>query len=317
MNQTVSHNASNHYYSVLPESTWQLLRWIHFAMPVAEFAALVADIEPRISGGSTVAPMELVEDSTRVAAAYFIQLEGSVATLGGVRAKVGREMQAGKLIDLYLRQMQATGIAQVQALVDANDVAAKLAMLNSSFRQVTTVKHLVFDLSLSRFNPNLSRLSSTFQLRPACEFPRDCVDQLVAETFEATLDCPDLDGVRSSAEVVGGFLESKPWDENLPWWVLCKGSTPVGCSFVNPHPKSVFELAYVGLVPAVRGQGLGRVLVEAAIADCSSRGGEYLATAVDTQNWPAQEIYRSLCFSELRELGVWLPKVAKSQQAAA
>ncbi len=317
MDQTFSRNASNQCFSVLPESIWQLLRWIHFSMPDEEFAALLVDIEPRISGESTVAPMELVEGRTRVAAAYFIQLEGSVATLGGIRARTGREMQAGRLIDQYLRKMQAAGIAQVQALVDANNIATKVAMLYSSFRQVTTVKHLLFDLRLAGSTPRLLHSKSRFELRPACEFSRECVDQLVGETFESTLDCPELDGLRSSSEVVGGFLESQPWDETLPWSVLCERSTPVGCSIVNPHPKSIFELAYMGLVPAVRGQGLGRVLVESAIADCSVRGGEYLATAVDTQNWPAQEIYRSLCFSELRELGVWLPKIAKSQQAAA
>ena len=286
-------------------------------MPEDEFNALLTDIEPRITSGCSLPPMELVEGRTRVAAAYFIKLEGSVATLGGLRTKPGREMQAGKLIDQYLKQMQASGIAQIQALVDANDVSAKLAMLYSSFRQVTTVKHLLFDLNLAVCGTDVPRLKQDFRVRPACEFSRESVDQLVAKTFEATLDCPDLDGLRSSSEVVGGFLESKPWDESLPWWILCEGAKPVGCSFVNPHPKSIYELAYVGLVPSVRGQGLGRFLVESAIADCRRRGGEYLATAVDMQNWPAQDIYRSLCFSELRELGVWLPKVAKSLQAAA
>ncbi len=303
--------------SILPESIWQLLRWIHFELPDEEFAMLLADIEPRISRQSQLAPMEIVEGRSRVVAAYFIQLEGSVATLGGLRTKVGRELLAGELIDEYFRKLQAAGIAQVQALVDSKDVAAKLAMLHSSFRQVTTVRHLLFDLRIPFSQTNFSRLASNYSLRPACEFTRERVDQLVDETFQATLDCPDLDGLRTSAEVVGGLLEAKPWDENLPWWVLCQGSTPVGCSFVNPHPKSIYELAYVGLVPSVRGRGLGRLLVEAAMADCSRHGGEYLATAVDIQNWPACHIYRSLRFSELRELGVWLPKVAKSQLATA
>lgn len=315
MDETLSRKASIECFSVRPESAWQLLRWIHFEMPETEFAALLADVEPRINSGKNLPPIELVEGNNRVAAAYFVHLEGKVATLGGLRARRGYETLAGRLLNEFQSRLQVAGVSQIQALVDVNNVATKMAMLHSSFRQVTTVRHLLFDLV--SVQPLRRAFDTRFQLRPACEFSRDTVNAIVEETFDGTLDCPELDGVRTSDEVVTGFLESKAWDQQLPWQVLCDGSKLVGCSFVNPHPQNIFELAYVGLIPAVRGQGLGRMLVQSAIDDCRARGGRYLATAVDTQNWPACEIYRSLYFSDLRELGVWLPKIAHSQQAVA
>lgn len=315
MDKTLSHNAGIACYSVLPESTWQLLRWIHLDMANDDFAALLADIEPRIARETSLPPIELVDANVRVAAAYFIELDGKVATLGGLRAKSGYEALAGQLMNEYRCRLQASGVTQIQALVDVENVATKMVLLHSSFRQVTTIRHLLFDLI--SMQPSRTHLETGFRLRNACEFARSDVDALVERTFEGTLDCPELDGLRSSEQIVAGFLESKAWDEQLPWRVLCEGSTPVGCSFVNPHPKHIFELVYVGLAPEVRGRRLGRTLVQSAIEDCRRLGGHYLTTAVDTQNWPACEIYRSLFFSELRELGVWLPKIAKSQQAAA
>ena len=315
MDETLSRKAGIECFSVEAESAWQLLRWIHYEMPDAEFAMLRADVEPRITSGANMPPMELVDETNRLAAAYFIHLDGKVATLGGLRARRGCESLAGRLLDEYQSRLQAQGVAQIQALVDVSNVATKMAMLHSGFRQVTTVRHLLFDLVTMQ--PIRGSWDSRFELRAASEFSRGDVDKLVAQTFEGTLDCPHLDGLRSSSEVVAGFLEAKAWDRELPWKVLCEGSKLVGCAFVNPHPRNIFELAYVGLTPAVRGRGLGRKLVQATIDDCRKRGGHYLATAVDTQNWPACEIYRSLYFTELRELGVWLPKSAQRQQAVA
>lgn len=315
MRETVSNNNSIECYSVPPEGIWQVLRWIHYDLSEVDFAALRADIEPRLESNLPFNPLELVQAGVRIAAAYFLPLCGSVATLGGLRAKRECETQAGMVMQEFQNRLDSAGIAQIQALIDVNNVSSRLVMLNSPFRQVTTVRHLWFDLL------NVSELSAPsiagYSCLPACRFSKLEFDSLVEETFEGTLDCPDLDGVRSASDVVSGFLESKVWDANLTWWVLCDGPKPIGCALVNSHPRGIFELAYVGLVPASRGRGLGQELVNFALHQCRDLGGSYFTTAVDTKNWPACMIYDSLGFSELRELAVWLPKVTKSRQIVA
>ncbi len=312
MKKTVSQSGSVTCYSVQPESIWQLLRWVHFDMADPDFANLLADVAPRLATPDAMLPLELVDGRSRVAAAYFVPLAGSVATLGGMRVRTGHEASAGVLLGEYLRQLKQSSVAQVQALVDVRDLSTKMAMLHSPFRQVTTIRHLLFDL---QFNlcPAVA-LEETYQVAPAHHFPQADVIRLVEQSFVGTLDCPELDGTRSAAEVVTGFLESQRWDESLPWLVLCQRDMPIGCAFINQHPRSIFELAYIGLVKAFRGRGLGKALVVAAMEACRQRGGHYLTTAVDTQNWPACKIYSDLQFSELRELGVWLPKRSKASR---
>lgn len=315
MRETVSNNSSIECYPVPLESVWQVLRWIHFDLSEADFVALLADIQPRLVANSELMPLEIVCDGARLAAAYFLRLSGNVATLGGLRARRDHEPQASELMQEFQRRMNYLGVAQVQVLLDVNNVSSRIVMLNSPFRQATTVRHLWFNL-LNLDNKSDTAISG-YSCIPASRFTKSEIDTLVEATFVGTLDCPDLDGLRSPSEVVSGFLESKPWDDNLPWWVLCSGAKPIGCALVNRHPQGIFELAYVGLSPLWRGLGLGRELVRFALHNCRSLGGSYFTTAVDTKNWPACRIYDSLGFAEIRELAVWLPKVDKSQRNVA
>ncbi len=315
MRETVSTNTSIECCSVAAESIWQVLRWIHSELSEREFAALLADIQPRLLSTPKLMPLELLENGSRIAAAYFLLLHGNVATLGGLRAKRECEAKAGYLVKEYQQRLVDAGIAQIQALTDVKNISTKMVMLNSPFRQVTTVRHLWIDLK----NKAAVRCPDLdgYTCEPASRFPRVEFDRLVEATFVGTLDCPDLDGVRSPAEVVSGFLETKTWEAGLPWWVLCRQGQPVGCALVNVHPQQICELAYVGLIPSSRGRGLGRALVSFVVEHCRQSGGSYFTTAVDTQNWPACKIYEALKFSELRELAVWLPKISKTHHIVA
>jgi ribosomal protein S18 acetylase RimI-like enzyme len=315
MRETVSNNSSIKCSSVPVEEIWQVLRWIHCDLSESDFASLIADVKPVLAADPALSPLELVDDGARIAAAYFVPLGGSVATLGGLRAIGGHETQAGQILQEFQCQLNNAGIAQIQALVDVNDLSSKIVMLHSPFRQATTVRHLWFDLVNIGCTAEISLAGYTCQ--PANQVARSEIDALVEATFFGTLDCPDLEGLRSAADVVSGFLESQDWNERLPWWVLRDGVKPIGCALVNKHAREIYELVYVGLIPSCRGRGLGRALIDFVIHDCRKLGGSFIATAVDTQNWPAGKIYDSLGFSEIRELAVWLPKVPNSRKIAA
>ncbi len=320
MRETVSNNTSIECYEVPLESIWQVLRWIHFDLSESDFSALLADVQPRFLTSQELMPLEVVENGVRIAAAYFLQLSGNVATLGGLRAKRESEPQASLVMQEFQRRLSEKGIAQIQALIGVNNVSSRMVMLHSPFRQVTTVRHLWLDLLSINHTAIIQTAEKSiegYSCLPASQLDRVKIDSLVEATFTGTLDCPDLDGVRNPSDVVSGFLESRSLDADLPWFILCDENKPIGCALVNSHPHGIFELAYVGLIPERRGLGLGRALVEYAIHHCLGLGGNYFTTAVDTANWPACKIYDSLGFSEIRELAVWLPKVDKSQRIVA
>ncbi len=309
MPKTVGSTSHIKSFEILPESFWHALRWIHYDQPEAEFASLLADVEPRLRGQSSLPPIEVVEGYRRVAAAYFIQLPGSVATLGGLRALRGYEQLAGGLLTEFAGKLDEQGIQQIQALVDARNSQLTVILQSSIYHQVTTVKHLWFDLAQTTASSTLC--SPSLNWRPACSVPMATFGDLLDATFQKSLDCPALNGLRGGEEVLQSFLLDQVWDSQLPWELLCDGPRPIGCALLNRHPRDINELVYIGLIDGYRGRGLGQRLVQSAIQISRDQGAEMLVTAVDSQNWPACNIYHNLGFHEHRELAVWLPSRIK------
>ncbi len=296
-------------FEILPESLWQTLRWIHVDLPNAEFDALLADVEPRLRIQTCLPPLELVEGHRRVAAAYFVKLHGSVATLGGMRSMQGYEARASRLLAEFTVKLEQQRIQQVQALVDVANHQSTQILQCSSYQQVTTVKHLWLDTAhyADHHRSPIDHCASMLNWRAACSVSMSTFGDLLEATFQETLDCPALNGLRSGGEVLQSFLGDQTWDGQLPWKILCDGSRPIGCSLRNRHPRNINELVYIGVLATHRGQKLGQKLVQGAVEDCRQAGAGILVTAVDAQNWPARTIYRNLGFNEHLELAVWLP----------
>jgi GNAT superfamily N-acetyltransferase len=312
MAKTVGADTLHSSIAVQPESLWQTLRWIHFDQPEEDFNSLLRDLEPRLRTERHLPPLEIMDGYKRIAAAYFINLNGSVATLGGLRALRGYEHRASKLLEEFCSLLEQQQIQQIQALVDVTNLTLNLILQDSIFHHASTVKHLWLEVPK---NPiaSVGREEGRLSWRPAASFPFSECGQLLEATFKKTLDCPALNGLRSGEEVLKSFLDDQDhdWDNHLTWQILCFDAEPIGCSLLNLHPRQVAELVYIGLVEPYRGRGYGQLLVEKAIQSSQVSGAELLVTAVDSQNWPATNIYQSMGFHEHRELAVWLPSRIK------
>lgn len=305
MSKTVSSQSRFASFDIPAESSWQTLRWIHFDQLESDFELLLADIQPRLHAQPQLPPLEIVEGYRRVAACYFLQLPGGVATLGGIRALRGYEATASSLLEHFAAKIDELRIPQVQALVDSANTQQMSILQNSIFHPVTNVKHLWIDLSRIELRSDPTTLF--LKWRPAASIPLEAFGKLLDATFRNTLDCPALNGLRTGEEVLRSFLEGQAWDYQLPWELLYLDEEPIGCAVVNRHPRNINELVYIGLIEACRGRGFGKKLVELAMQTSRLQGAEMLVTAVDSQNWPACNIYQTLGFTEHRELTVWLP----------
>lgn len=116
-------------------------------------------------------------------------------------------------------------------------------------------------------------------------------------SYEDTLDCPELAGMRTLDDIIDAHRDVGTFDPAL-WWLVEREGTPAGCVLLNRCPaQSCVELVYVGISPAVRGLGLGRLLLQRAIAASSPHGRE-LRCAVDARNAPARRLYSALGFRE-------------------
>tara|TARA_R110000744_G_scaffold107773_1_gene204387 strand:- start:875 stop:1957 length:1083 start_codon:yes stop_codon:yes gene_type:complete len=116
-------------------------------------------------------------------------------------------------------------------------------------------------------------------------------------SYEGTLDCPELCGMRPMEDVIASHESTGDFDPSR-WWILLKDNHPVGCCLLShcPANESV-ELVYLGLSPKVQGHGLGTQLLTHALKNLRIKDTVHEVTcAVDRRNVPASKVYLRLGF---------------------
>jgi ribosomal protein S18 acetylase RimI-like enzyme len=108
---------------------------------------------------------------------------------------------------------------------------------------------------------------------------------ILLRSHEESLDCPELNLLRTADEVLAGYLECA--SELSTWWLAYLVDEPVGVLLMLRN-----ELTFVGVVPERRQQGIGRALLESAVELTRP-----LTLIVDARNAPALQLYSSVGFA--------------------
>lgn len=202
----------------------------------------------------------------------------------------------------------------VQALISVSDEAnranstnrAKIASLRrAGFRSITRLAFLsrVCRPSDATFTPSRLEFRKIEQLT-------ESTIELMLQTYEGSRDVPELNGIRTAAEILAGYRMAFG-DSPPAVWELVHAGQRIGVLMLTPHSDApTIELTYVGLVPSARQKGLGREAIAFAMAQASSSARQSIELNVDVRNEPALGIYRDWMFrmSDLRELLLWLPE---------
>jgi ribosomal protein S18 acetylase RimI-like enzyme len=121
---------------------------------------------------------------------------------------------------------------------------------------------------------------------------RDDVLAVLDASYEDTLDCPGLRGLRRTEDILAGHLGTGVFDPGL-WTLLRVDGRPSAVLLLNRSPaSSAIELVYIGFAKAVRGRGLGRQLLRHGLRQVESSGERAITLAVDERNAPAISMYR-------------------------
>ncbi len=117
-------------------------------------------------------------------------------------------------------------------------------------------------------------------------------------TYEDTLDCPELCGLRGTADVLDSHRSSGEWNSSL-WWLVMLDGVPHGCMLFNRMPEQgSVELVYLGLSPQIRGHGLGSSLLTLGLSGAIRTAAGQVTCAVDLRNAPARRLYERFGFKE-------------------
>ena len=113
----------------------------------------------------------------------------------------------------------------------------------------------------------------------------------IGESYEYSLDCPGLNGLRDIQDVMAGHKATGDFDP-AAWFVLVNQDVPLGAMLLSRIPRTdAVELVYLGLTPDSRGRGLADLLMRQALWATAWMNRSRLTLAVDSQNAPALKLY--------------------------
>ncbi len=192
-------------------------------------------------------------------------------------------------VGVALEDAREAGVVLVQALVEPGDGAAKTVFAAAGLTQLATLTYME---RRPPVQPPEFVLPGDVQLEPYCAATHGLFCEAILASYERTLDCPALSGMRSVEDIIEGHKAVGPFDPQL-WCVLRGGGESLGCLLLAEVPaRRSLELVYLGLSPGARGRGLGRLMMRRVLAIASRRHFEVATLAVDANNAPAVHLYR-------------------------
>ena len=139
-----------------------------------------------------------------------------------------------------------------------------------------------------------------------CRANHERFARVVEATYEETLDCPRLNGLRRIDDVLAGYRATGVFSPGR-WLLVRRQNEDVGCLLLADHPgQESCELVYMGLVPAARGSGWGKDVARHAQWLTRDAGRRRLVLAVDSANGPAIRTYAMLGFEAWDRRNVYL-----------
>jgi ribosomal protein S18 acetylase RimI-like enzyme len=203
---------------------------------------------------------------------------------------------AGTLVDTVCPHFAARGIQLAQTLADPADAVAREIFLAHSFGEVAELLYLQADLRRPVPPP---KLPEGFDWLTYSADAHEAFARTIVQTYQDSLDCPALNGLRDIEDVIAGHKASGggPKSFDPRWWFLLReAGEPLAVLLLarTVAPHAAAELVYLGLVPAARGRGVGDTLIRQALhvvsADFAGNLSS-LALAVDSHNTRALRLY--------------------------
>lgn len=277
------------------------------AWPEAERAAYQQTLESLLGAGQSACVVLLsAREHDRLIAAQLAQvLPGKAAVVWPPRFVGSGDAQAaisGPLFDRLAAELVQAGAHIAQSLLPNSDKHAAGLFSSGGFYHAADLLYLAANLNELRDAQRSSMLEvDAFK---AGDEPR--LAALIDRTYVGTLDCPGLDGLRQTADVIEGYQAVGEFHPEL-WLIARHRAQDVGCLLMNLHPDVRHaEIVYIALIPEVRGRGWGSELVKKSIELARRASAERIVLAVDAANKPAIAMYQALGFFEFDRRAVWI-----------
>ncbi len=261
------------------------LKALHEGLPEELQEGLVRALDSiRSHGESALDGLLVAPDGEGLAVVWAQRLPGRTASVWpppvDCPASQVLLLEAGKFLD-----KQEISLAQVLLSPRAEGMAKLLS--RSGFRHLVDLQYLVAD---RRLFPQKAP-ETPLQFEPAAGEQPDRLCRLVEQTYQGTRDCPAINDMRAMPDVLAGYRAAGCYDPQR-WFFVRHKHQDVGVLLLTQHsPGNNWELVYMGITPAARGNGFGGHIAQVALWKAGQGGAEQLVLAVDEANEPALAMY--------------------------
>jgi ribosomal protein S18 acetylase RimI-like enzyme len=205
------------------------------------------------------------------------------------------------------RWLRGRGAKLAQALLAPHELALAPVLERNGFSRVTELSYM-----RHRLKSDPAPAPPTLRYQTYAECDRNLFHQTLLATYEDTLDCPEVNGVRTIDEVIVGH-KSQGTHDPANWWLAWSEGEPVAVVLMTEMPEwGGSDLIYLGVVKSARRKGLGHELAERAVAAARAAGHRQLTLSVDVRNIAALNLYRSVGFEHHDRrtvfLSIWSPR---------
>jgi len=193
-----------------------------------------------------------------------------------------------QLIHTVIDHHASRGVLLAQALLDPAQRDVRKMLTRASFNEMAELVYLSVDI---KRNPVEPALPEGFAWDCYRQDLRNVFMQTIERSYGDSLDCPELNGVRGADDVLLGHMAAGEFDASM-WLLLTEHDIPRGVLLLARTPATdAVELVYVGLIPEARRRGLGKLMLQKALAETSAQHRARLTLAVDARNTPALRLY--------------------------
>jgi len=292
-------------------------RALHLAMqcwPEAERAAQLESLRLlTLTSGGGFLLLAARREWNLVGAVLAQLLPGKAATLWP--AQVARDETDGAvvpaLVDAAERQLAEGGAELCQALLSKDQTAAATQLAAASYQHPADLLYMTCE---REHFPSEPPEFASFHLRPFQPGKEAELARLLDETYVGTLDCPAVNGLRSSLDVITGYQHVGQFSPSR--WLILESTAKetfretAGCLLLARHaPHDTMEIVYVGVTPRFRRRGLGQKLTSHALWFAGQERASRLVLSVDAANEPAIAMYAAAGFWAWEERAIWVKKL--------
>jgi RimJ/RimL family protein N-acetyltransferase len=240
----------------------------------------------------------------RLVGAIFSQIQpGYAALLWPPRIVPAEPAETlGRLLAASDERLVRRQVRIVQCLVPDDSHADDALLTQDNYRHLATLLYLA---SMEKEYPT-SAPQGSLVFEPSNASNDERLRRVVETTYQQTLDCPALNGIRTVEEVLTGYRSAGEFDPRL-WFLVTHDGEDVGCLLLSDYPEQEnWELIYMGLVPSARGHGWGKQIARQAQWLARQAGRPRLVLAVDAANVPALRMYAAAGFRAWQRRRVFL-----------